>query len=247
MKARHRFSLSVPTLVSVMLAILWHAPLLRFRPHDAVPPAVVAASLPTLRYWPVSETADPERPAADVRVIWSPVLFSLPSRVGFGTRPAETVRPQPFDFSTPPCVFTTPPGREEMAGAVALPAYPTPRLLPKPYAPPVFMSNAALRLVVRVDAMDDALRQRLRDVHLDEPNSDIGRPWEAVLWIRFDEMGVPQNIFLDSLIPSDAPPSLGRDILITARRWRLAPGPPIEGRIQLQRTYVPQISTDVTP
>ena len=75
---------------------------------------------------------------------------------------------------------------------------------------------------------------------LEAPGADADQPWEAVLWIRFDEAGWPLNILLDRLSPADAPPALAEKILATARRWRAAPGSPAEGHVVIRCIHAPR-------
>lgn len=191
----------------IVLAIAWYAwILLGFDP--APPPAPKTPARPApIAYMPMEAAGMSERP--DVRAIWSPVLFSLPSAAGFSRgAPSGPVARPPLDPPAEPPPLLALRIQTPAQAAVPLAPVPLPACVPPspPPPPPVGTTMTPLEGEVPAGAgfpVAPALRG--------------DRSWEAEAQVAFDGDGLSTHAFVES---ADAPPGVRREIARGLHRWR---------------------------
>jgi hypothetical protein len=206
-----------------------------------VPRWPVAAAL---RFLPLA--ADGIEPTtADVRVIWSPALFSLPSRVGFSGSTARRAQgPPSLDAPHRETVLMTPPLPEPPAAAV-LPSRraPAAALAPALAPPRVFDAPLPPRAGDRIEPLDDGLRDHLTVKPLERNGAGSDRAWEAVVWMLFDTTGWPRHVVIEQIDPPDAPPEVRAFLQRGLRAWRTTPGVEREGRVRIYHSVATAADT----
>mgnify|MGYP007069029057 CR=1 FL=1 len=234
---RNRCERYLPALAALTLAAALHLPLFGLRPAPPRPVADVAAPAPPrLRYLPL---ADPglDANATDVRVVWSPALFSLPSRLGFrGSSPAPGLSGPSLDSPIHDTARLTAAAQSPAPPAVLAPRPAARPMLPAVSVPRVFDTPATPAALADVlEPLDDGLRGRLESAPLDPSAADGGRGWEAVVWLAFDEAGLPRHALIERIEPPDAPPETRVLLQRGLRAWRAAPGVERSGRVRIRR------------
>lgn len=219
------------------LAVLaLHLPLLALRPAASSrrPPPPFAP--PRLRYLPLAASEfDPT--VADFRVLWSPALFSLPSRLGFSA-PATRISQSAPALDGPIAETALPwPAAPAPSVAAVLPPRTTAPRGPAPPLPSdrVFAPPPPLAAEDRIEPLDDSLRDRLEHTPLDRAGGENGAGWEAVVWLEFDEAGLPRHALIERLDPPETPPATRVLLQRNVRAWRAAPGAERSGRVWIQR------------
>jgi len=223
------FALAFAALICLPFVALRPAPS-RATPARAVPP-------PRLRYLPLADPGlDPH--ATDVRIVWSPALFSLPSRLGFGGAAARPALPTPsLEGPIGDTARLTAPAPAPPPAAVLAPRPAERPAAPAVAAPRVFDAAGAAAAAAedRVEPLDDGLRGQLESVALDRPAAGGDRGWEAVVWLAFDEAGLPRHVLIERMEPPDAPPEARVLLQRGLRAWRAAPGAERAGRVRIRR------------
>lgn len=211
------------TALGVGLAAAWYAWIL-FGLDPAPPPEPRARARPApVTYMPVEAAGMPDRP--DVRAIWSPVLFSLPTAVGFSRgAPSGPVARPPLDppAEPPPLLALRPqtPARTPVPLApVPLPAYVPPP--PRPPAP-AGTTMTPLEGAVPADAGFPVA-----------PEARGDRAWEAEAQVDFGEDGLPRHAFVES---ADASSGVRGEIARGLHRWR-RPAGGSAGRVRVRLVH----------
>lgn len=227
---RHPSLLKSPFWLAMGLAatvhLLWMAGL-HLRPPGPVAPAMVT---PRVGYLPVRMgPSDTNAIHADVRALWSPALFSLPTPMGF-SRPARA-----GDFLWRP-VFALPPLPKLLLEREALTEHPAEEseqdwpgpvdiALPTlvfssldPPALPVPADGMAGRLAVQLDGKPVPASANV--VWPEQPWMHGTQSWEVVATITLANDGRVEHAFLETRTASE---EFNRDMVVALLRWRLEP------------------------
>lgn len=210
------------------VALLMHLLLfLMARPTEGVEPAAPAP--PETRYLARSQ---PE-PAADIRVVGSPVLFALPTPLGFsggllraGLRTRLTLKQrQEMDafLKIDPAAPAAEPERLTITenGCAA----------PRP--PRTFFQTPEREPAARRVLLSPGLRERLEGgvVLPPELNQETTQAWQVQADVAVSAEGDVRHIFLDHPVE---PAQLNQQVLQLLHGLRFKPGDgPVEGRIEL--------------
>ena len=228
---------------AVLLAIGWHGFWgWFFSPADAIPGAAPART-PQVSYMPVhADGRDGEALSADIRALWSPVLFSIPTPMGFSRSVLTNeagVRPplgQPMMFSnflergassiSASPLVTLPPLTDMVAQAVN-------SLTPAGAGPSPIDVGPATAEEVRIEFLQGLARTPPANLKLPRhPWINGDKAWEMVLYIEFDEEGIVRQVFAESPTESD---TLNAAIVQAAWKLRLEPSEgPAVGRIVIR-------------
>lgn len=227
-------SLDRGVLAAILIGVLLHG-LFFYMVRPAPVPLSLTRLTPPSTYFSVSSQADGTAVASEVRTIWSPVVFSLPSGMGFSrelhqqdvrtrlsfTQEVETeqflqVEPAGYrgdGLMIPRDLMVTSgahvPGLPEIA-----PADPA----RKPTAPRVYVAPE--------------LKSRLEGGIVLPPvlNQDFSAPWEVRASVSVSEQGLVRHVFLEK--PLDEP-TLNQQVLQLLYGLRFKSGESIEGSIEL--------------
>jgi len=197
--------------LGVGLATAWYAwILLGFDPLPPPEPRARARPVP-VTYMPVEAAGMPDRP--DVRAIWSPVLFSLPTAVGFSRGvPSGPVARPPLDPPADPPPLLALRTQTPVQTAVPLAPVPLPAFVPPPPPPPAPAGTTMTPLEGTVPP----------DAGFPVASGACGdRSWEAEAQVAFGGDGLPLHAFVES---ADAPPGVRREIARGLHRWRRSAG-----------------------
>ncbi len=220
------------------LLLLAHAPLIALTPGVRAA-RIVRAPGAALRYLPLPAEAGMDPAVADVRVMWSPALFALPSRAGFSGSTARRPAGAPaLEAPNRETALFTPPPPASPAAAVLRPAPRDGVGLPALAFPPVFGTLAEAPAGDRILALDDDVRSALEKAPLDPAGPDAAA-WEAWVRIAFDEAGIPRHALIERIEPPETPPAVRVMLQRNARDWRATPGAAREGRFHIRRSAPP--------
>jgi len=224
---------------AILLALVWHgAWAVWLSVANPLPPAARPPA-PTVSY--ITPGAEPAR--AEVRQLWSPVLFALSSPAGFSRAVLDgeaAIRPplNPPSASSNLLEHLLP-----LAPAAALPAGRSlrddaaQRLAGFPDSPPppsLFPPTTASELnPVQVEFTGGLAGAEFARLDLpDNPRARDATAWEARLWLEFDPAGGVRHVFLD---PPTESAQLNLYLLHLAQNWRLRnPGGPRGGWVILR-------------
>ncbi len=233
--------------IAAALAMLWHGVLLFAL--RAAPGPVYAAPAPrppraTLR--PLAGGA--AGPLGVVRDVWSPVLFSLPNRMGFSrsTDASQRLRP-PLTPPAPPARYLAaaaprpPPGPAVARhGTTAESAAARLRAIAARPGddPPVLTLPAPSSARLEVRTADGWRPAGPPPVRIDSlPASD--RAWSCTVRVVFNTRGEAAHALVEE---SSAPGEVAAALERALRAWRLPPArPPAEGRVLVR--YEPASAT----
>ncbi len=199
----------------------------------AVPSAPVPRAAPvSLSWWPAESDPAAVRAAADIRALWSPAVFALPTPAGFShvlrtersrlTPPVAGDRPEPVYLDS----------ARTAGAAVPVPDLVQPFTVPR--APPaasgdgVFPPRKAKTELPRLVFPEGWESRIFSGIELDF-GAWTNAGWNARMEMRFDERGVPVSMLLAE--PSGWP-EVDRRLARSARGWRLLePSAPREGAV----------------
>ena len=146
--------------------------------------------------------------AADVRAMWSPGLFSLPSEVGFsrgaltnmiGGRPPLEVPGGDALYLAPPSTVASESGfrfAPDLEDSVREALMNLPDRFSEPY---VFGATASTGTGVQVTLSSGLERRRIRT--MDVPQDDVllkDKPWEVTAFVEFNEEGKVSGVFVEA-------------------------------------------------
>jgi hypothetical protein len=192
-------------------------------------------TVPLTRYMDGEEAGDQAGPQSRVRTVQSPVVFSLPSVMGFSrelllqrartrlvlSQPKQT---EEFLHVDPVEAVAIRISRDKLM--VSMAGGNEPRL-PDPFIDAQENHPAARRVF-----MVPVLKERLIGgiVLPAELNQTSARPWEARASVRVSEQGVVTHVFLDQPLES---PSLNQQILQLLYGLRFKTGTAVDGSIEI--------------
>jgi len=237
-QTRRRFML-------LLVAALWHVPLwfvLRPDMPERMTHRLPAHSGMALSFLPLSQEPGTGPMEADARILWSPVLFSLPSPVGFSKPlfpqrlmpPPEKLRNQEAGALLMKPLST---GRRFTITASDPLGYQAQRLLSRREVLrlPGVLHHEAIRPAAGLHvAFRDALAGRtVSGVPVDPATLPAGdQAWLAVIHVRFAPEGWPAFALLDRGTGDEA---LDQALVREVRRWRLEDSAePREGRVEVR-------------
>jgi len=227
---------------AAVLALAWFGGWgLLLQPAGSPAPATRVAKAPRVTYLPAPAVQGDGATRADLRVLWSPVLFSLPTPMGFSRSAASneaTLRP-PLQqaLSTPvllarpvppPAAPLIPPPVANLAGpAPAAPAVPAAPVFTAP--PPA--TSAAWQVLLRGGLADAAWQaQPLPPAPADGTAADV----EAGAQLEFSREGWAQHVWLDAPTASS---NVNAQLVRALLQWRCAPAAaPRSGAVVLRAT-----------
>ncbi len=223
--------------LAVAVHLLWMTGL-HLRPPRPLPSPMVT---PRVGYLPVRMgPTDTNAIHADVRALWSPALFSLPTPMGF-SRPARA-----GDFQWRP-VLALPPLPKLLLEREALTEHsaeapeqegsgPVDITLPvlvfsslDPPALPVPAKAAAGRLTVQLDG--GPVPSSASVIWPEQPWMRGTQSWEVVASITIASDGRVEHAFLETRTASE---EFNRDMIVALLRWRLEPGARRSGRLVIR-------------
>jgi len=216
-----------PLLLALLVAVLWHAFwIVGFRGRSQ-PARPTIRPLPSLRLAAVPAEADGV--AADPRVVWSPVMFSLPTPFGFSRPILETrmdVRPVSGLLEAEPRLLERPPeasamsaGRDPQLEDILM-AYLFRVSLP-PLEAQVFQAGS-LPASSKVELMPEWSGAVFTAMPLPENWETAGdHPWELTAHLEVDESGRVGHVFL--VHPCEYP-KINLSVERALRNWQMAPG-----------------------
>jgi hypothetical protein len=231
-------------LVAGMIATSWFGAWALLLSPASPRPARGVALVPRVVYLPsMSDAAAPTGVTAEVRMLWSPVLFSLPTPLGF-SRDALTNEMRMRPPLGPYAGFTN---FLERAARTAPVIEPPPRVnLPEmaanalravvasePLTPAFDLTAVSTSALFEIVLLDGLAGRKFAETRLPvRPWVGGAKPWEAVAYLELDEAGRVVHVFLESPSPSDA---LNARLAQVLRAWRLAePGSASSGRVLLR-------------
>jgi hypothetical protein len=221
-------------IIAIGFALVWHAvawSTLTLAPRRT---PVERPAAPRVVYMPLMANGDVTNQLSDARVVWSPVLFSLPSPLGFSKPfPGFNGAPRPINGLTtgPPEPLITDPAPAPGSQLGQTEAYRQRLQEPAALAPPV--SGTLVPAPVDPEASCTVtLAQGLSpELVANHPfplrGEELGkRPWEARAALVFTEEGLPRSVVLQ-----ESSGDAARDDLLVRRlyQWRATPGAPARG------------------
>ena len=232
--------------VAVVVASTMH--LLLFaavRPRNGGP-ADVPVPPETSYMFPDPLEAEPN--AISVRTLWSPVLFSLPSRMGFSSELQDREERMRLSFSRPAmveCFFEVDPSslvsdasidRQKLMLTASTGGAPLP--------PADLFQSPGKRPSAPRASLSPGLRERLVGGIVLPPglNRPAATPWEVHATVRVAADGVVQHVFIDKPLESAA---LNQQVLRLLYSLRFKSGEPVEGFVEI---YSPEpVAMEGTP
>lgn len=163
---------------------------------------------------------------------WSPVLFPLPTPVGFsdfavsedtGVGPAFASPPAPVPFLERASYFASPPSRPPGPSEPPGPAEGSQAAAATPAATPTVLEDIPWERYqgLRLHLADGLVRDDLTSIEIPgAPMLDQETPWEAIAWLEFNELGLVQHAFIET---SSGNRDRDRDLLRSLYQWRLRP------------------------
>lgn len=216
------------------LAILMH--LLFFAVvRPAVAPPAGWAVAPATRYLGSDRANDPFSSAA-IRTVWSPVVFSLPSAMGFSgelyrqdvaTRLAFKQQAQPERFLQAPVAPGGGPGGLALDSLMLTAGGRQAPQVPGDLSPPPARRPSARRVTISPEFMDRLVGGVVLPPEL---NKEVAAPWEVRATLNVSERGVVRHVLLDRPLEF---PVLNQPVLQLLYGLRFKPGPAMDGTIEI--------------
>lgn len=225
---------------AIMLAVTWHVGWLLWLGAVPVRARSGLPRVPEVIYMPMADAASGQ----DVPAIWSPSVFSLPSRAGFsrsmlagevGVRPPlEMPGGSSWALARRPAaegsVLPSWSGIDGAVGQVVT------ALVPRADADLAFARSALTGLVMRVELAGGLAGAAFRDETVPElPAACRDKTWEASAYLETDAEGRVKHVFLERRSPSDA---FNAQLVRAIRAWRLDAPEERAGRVVV-RVFVP--------
>jgi hypothetical protein len=196
------------------------------------------------RYLPARAPAEGGEAARDLRVMWSPVLFALPTPMGFSRAPAAGDghdRPRVQRPDIEPRLMPPPPA------AALTPVVPAPR---QPAlndganfrvdgVAPVFAQLPAITSTLTSEVLGDLAAVACLEKPLPPLPQDLTvLNWQVVAKLEVGREGRVQHVFLD---PPSTSAGFNAQLTQALLRWRFAPAAAAaQGQVRLQHLAAPQ-------
>ncbi|MDH3982408.1 MAG: hypothetical protein OES84_05835 [Kiritimatiellaceae bacterium] len=236
-------------LLAALAAVVLHA-LLFFAvtPSVGEPPSIAAA--PVTRYFaqgagpfPMSEN--------DIRTLKSPILFSLPSGMGFSRElhlndVSTMLDTLPCPMQTEIFLNVVPSSEIDLDPLVTRDLLVITDREATPGLPSDIFQALEKRPAARRVTVAPELKERLDGgiVLPSELNQEVSKPWEVRASISVSEGGAVRHVFLDEPLES---PRLNQQILQLLRGLRFKPGEPLEGHIEIYSPEATIAPPEVSP
>jgi len=222
-----RWNLRRLWLLALPLAAVWFGFWgLLWQPESFIAPREAPRFTPHARYLPVRAAADGGEPASDLRVMWSPVLFALPTPMGFSRAPAAGDghdRPRVQRPNIEPQLMPPPP------------AAPLTALVPTPKLPafndgarfrldddtPVFAVLPAATPALAVEVLGGLAGRPCLEQPLPALPPDLAADsWTVAATLEVGREGRVQHVFLD---PPSTVAEFNAQLTQAFLHWRFAP------------------------
>jgi hypothetical protein len=230
--ARKRRAIELAACLSVLMHLLLF---MAVRPSNGS--ALSGIPVPPETHYLAKPAGNLPRAGSNIRTLWSPVLFSLPSEMGFSrdllnenlrTRLTFSQQVESEQFlKVDPVLRDTGPQVVPQDLMVTAGAEPAPRL-PQDSFQTLDKRPAARRVYVAPE-----LKERLVGGVVLPPalNKDVAAPWEVRADVSISKQGAVRHVFLDR--PLESAP-LNRQVLQLLYGLRFSPGTgPVEGSIEI--------------
>jgi hypothetical protein len=214
-------------LLTVPLSAGWFAFWgLLWQPETFTAPRETPAFTPHARFLPVRAPADGGEPQSDLRVMWSPVLFALPTPMGFSRAPAagdghdrpRVQRPNLEPLLMPPAPAAQ---RAALVPAPRLPALHDGATFRLDGAAPVFAGLPATTNAMTVEVLGGLAGLRCLEQSLPlMPPELTAESWTVTALIEVGRAGSVRHVFLD---PPSASAAFNAQLTQAFLRWRFAP------------------------
>ncbi len=196
--------------------------------------ALVGAPVPPATSYLAGDGAKLPMSSASVRMVRSPVIFSLPSSLGFSRELLEQKVQTPrfvLRQNEPERFLEVAPVQDE-AGLDAAGLMLTSTIAPSPAVPSNVFESPTKKPASRRVTLAPELKERVVGgvVLPTGLNQDTEKPWEATASVSVSEDGFVEHVFLDR--PLD-PPALNAKVLQLMYGLRFKPGAPIEGSVEI--------------
>ena len=219
---------SVPRLwwLAGPLAVAWFALWgLFWSPVPFVPLRSLPRFVPHARFLPGQSAIVDGAPQRDLRVMWSPVLFALPTPMGFSRTPSDGDdhdRPRVQRPSVEPLLLSPPlaTSATAMVPAVPLPIFSDGARFQLDEAAPIFASLPALTNLLTIEIVGDlADFQTLKKTLPTLPSELTTDSWTVIAYVDLDRAGSVRHVFLD---PPSSLAAFNAQLLQALYRWRFA-------------------------
>jgi hypothetical protein len=246
LRAPPRWSLRRLWLLALPLSALWFGFWgLLWQPETFIAPRENPLFTPHARFLPARAPADGGEPQSDLRVMWSPVLFALPTPMGFSRAPAAGDghdRPRVQRPTLEPQLMPPPPVAK-LAAVVPVPRLPALNDGANFYldgAAPVFAALPGVTPTLSVEVLGALAGLRCLDQPLPPlPVELAAESWTVVATLELGRAGRVQHVFLD---PPSASAAFNAQLLQAFFRWRFAPSAAaVQGLVHLHHAPAPQV------
>lgn len=241
-----RWNLRRLWLLALPLAALWFGFWgLLWQPESFTAPREAPRFTPHARYLPVRAAADGGEPASDLRVMWSPVLFALPTPMGFSRAPAagdghdrpRVQRPniEPLLMPPPP-----PPPPTALVPTPTLPAFNDGVHFRLDGATPVFAALPMATNALAIEMLGALAERRCLEQPLPPLPPDLAADsWTVMATLEVGREGRVQHVFLD---PPSAVAEFNAQLTQALHRWRFAPAAAAtQGPVHLHHAAPPRV------
>ena len=212
--------------LAVLLAVAWFTLWGFFwSPEPFVPFRSVSHFVPHARFLPGQAVVAGGAAQGDLRVMWSPVLFALPTPMGFSRAPSDGEghdRPRVQRPSIEPLLLSPPPAMSASAvvTAVPLPTFADGAHFQLDEAAPVFALLPANTNLLTVEIVGDLAGFQALEKPLPVlPPELTADSWTVIAHIDLDRFGNVRHVFLD---PPSSLAAFNAQLLQALYRWRFA-------------------------
>lgn len=244
--ASHPWSLRRVWLLTLPLSGLWFGFwLVIWQPESFTAPSAEPHFITHARYLPVRAASDGGEPQSDLRVMWSPVLFALPTPMGFSRAPAAGDghdRPRVQRPSLDPLLMP-PPSVAKLAPVV--PASKLPELndgknFRLDGATPVFAEIPAATNTLAIELLGALAQLHSLEQPLPPLPAELAADsWAIVATLEVGREGRVQHVFLD---PPSSSTNFNAELTQALYRWRFVPAAAAQGPVHLHHVAEPKAS-----
>lgn len=211
------------------LAVVWFGFWgLLWNPETYTPPRSLPRFIPHARFLPGRTTSADSEAQHDLRVMWSPILFALPTPMGFSRAPAAGAghaRPRVQRPTLDP-VLRPPPHdipQGSIISAISLPVFAAGDQFSTDTGAPVFTVQPVGANTLEVELRGDlATLQPLEKPMPIVPAALAVDSWDVNAYVDIGREGSVRHVFLD---PPSASPEFNAYLLQALYRWQFAPAP----------------------
>lgn len=237
-------------LLAVPLALVWFGFWgLLWSPEAYTPQRHLPRFAPHARFLPGRTAAVGDEAQRDLRVMWSPVLFALPTPMGFSRTPAAGDghdRPRVQRPGLEPVLLSPPQDadRGRVVSTISVPAFTAGDRFNVDEGVPVFTTQPAITNMLLVELLGElAALQPLGKPLPVVPAGLAADSWSMKVQIDIGREGSVRHAFLD---PPSAAPEFNIQVLQAISRWRFAPlSAERQGSVRLYYAATPRPASSV--